>query len=64
MKMQTTTKNELLDRVTKRLIEDGRKTASSSELKSDANKMLKDVWSFNQAVGIENERITSKAKSR
>ena len=43
MKMQTTTKNELLDRVTKRLIEDGRKTASSSELKSAANKMLKDV---------------------
>ena len=64
MKMQTTTKNELLDRVTKRLIEDGRKTASSSELKSAANKMLKDVWSFNQAVGVENEGIISKTKSR
>lgn len=50
--MQPIKKAELLNRVAKRLVEDGNKTASTSQLKAAANKIQKDVSSFNCAIGI------------
>lgn len=66
--MHTIDRHGVLNRVVRRLMEDGSKTASSKELRAAANKMQKDVSSFNQAISVavntRQDKGASKTKAR